>query len=330
MSTTSCNVNNFPGPYGLMKQSHRRRHLLAFSSQIYMLIFLLRLCYMGVLRSFYCTSRGVIRTAQQKSHARGRTPNDTVKLYMDDVSTLAGTGLIFRAQLTVMEVEHNDVYDFDTGADKNKKESVVNLAGSMVDAHPRLHRPDMGLTGSRKHPFGFVTGCCNSVRLYIPGPTVSIKLPWLGRALVLASGPFAYFSQGSTSGPSYLPLDGTILCSSLFVGFTSSLILFCSHFHQFLCALTLPMGNRVITYVEENHEVSREINETFMAIDVTKRLIALGRTFIEEISWIHCLDFHWFEQDKRLIFMAKYYCVKLHALFGVALAVGLVVARKMA
>lgn len=32
-------------------------------------------------------------------------------------------------------------------------------------------------------------------------------------------------------------------------------------------------------------------------------------------------------QDKQKIFMAKYYCVRLHALFGAALAAGLVVSR---
>lgn len=35
-------------------------------------------------------------------------------------------------------------------------------------------------------------------------------------------------------------------------------------------------------------------------------------------------------QDKAKIFMAKYYCVRLHALFGVALAAGLVAAKMVA
>ncbi|XP_020528279.1 2-carboxy-1,4-naphthoquinone phytyltransferase, chloroplastic [Amborella trichopoda] len=34
--------------------------------------------------------------------------------------------------------------------------------------------------------------------------------------------------------------------------------------------------------------------------------------------------------DKTKIFMAKYYCVRLHALFGIALAIGLAMARRMA
>lgn len=32
-------------------------------------------------------------------------------------------------------------------------------------------------------------------------------------------------------------------------------------------------------------------------------------------------------KDKRSIFMAKYYCVRLHALFGASLAAGLVIAK---
>jgi 1,4-dihydroxy-2-naphthoate octaprenyltransferase len=35
-------------------------------------------------------------------------------------------------------------------------------------------------------------------------------------------------------------------------------------------------------------------------------------------------------QDKNKIFMAKYFCVRLHALFGAALAFGLVLARMVA
>lgn len=94
--------------------------------------------------------------------------------------------------------------------------------------------------------------------------TISIKLPRTWRALVLCSiWTFCYYGfllvngqqqvvvtdfhpkiwcskWGVTnmflfdSGVSYLPLTGTVLCTSLLVGFTTSLILFCSHFHQVL------------------------------------------------------------------------------------------------
>ncbi|XLT47459.1 hypothetical protein HN873_040063, partial [Arachis hypogaea] len=59
----------------------------------------------------------------------------------------------------------------------------------------------------------------------------------------------------------------------------------------FLCALTLPIGNLVVRFVQENHKARPRL----------------------------C--------DKSNVFMAKYFCVRLHALFGAALACGLVAAR---
>jgi hypothetical protein len=50
-------------------------------------------------------------------------------------------------------------------------------------------------------------------------------------------------------------------------------------------------------------------------------------------KWGDAIFLHWHGlrphafQDNAKIFMAKYYCVRLHALFGMALASGLVLAR---
>ncbi|XP_056159337.1 2-carboxy-1,4-naphthoquinone phytyltransferase, chloroplastic isoform X2 [Syzygium oleosum] len=241
----------------------------------------------------------------------------------------------------------NDVYDFDTGADKNKKESVVNLIGSrtgtLVAAYLFLVLGSMGLIRvslEAGHLRAMLLLACAIICGYIyQCPPFRLSYHGLGEPLCFAAfGPFAttafYWLMGNNSA-SYLPLTGTVLCASLLVGFTTSLILFCSHFHQveedikvgkisplvrlgtekgssvvkvavvalysflltsglsrdlpftciILCLLTLPMGNRVVSFVEENHE------------------------------------------DKRSIFMAKYYCVRLHALFGASLAAGLVIAK---
>ncbi|RZB61413.1 2-carboxy-1,4-naphthoquinone phytyltransferase, chloroplastic, partial [Glycine soja] len=178
-------------------------------------------------------------------------------------------------------------------------------------------------------------------------PPFRLSYQGLGEPLCFAAfGPFAtcafYLLHGSSSVMNHFPLSGTVLSASILVGFTTSLILFCSHFHQvegdrevgkmsplvrldtkkgaevvkgaifmlyallvafglikalpltciFLCALTLPMGNLVVRFVEDNY----------------KAIV--------------------FSHNKNKIFMAKYFCVRLHALFGVALALGLVLARK--
>ncbi|KAK7363110.1 hypothetical protein VNO77_05240 [Canavalia gladiata] len=242
----------------------------------------------------------------------------------------------------------NDVYDFDTGVDKNKKESVVNLVGSrtgtFIAAYLCLALGFVGLTWTAvvaRNLRSILFLVCAIICGYIyQCPPFRLSYQGLGEPLCFAAfGPFAtsafYLLQGSASVMDHFPLSGTVLSASILVGFSTSLILFCSHFHQvegdkevgkmsplvrlgtkkgaevvkvavlilyallvafslskalpltciFLCALTLPMGNVVVRFVEDNHK------------------------------------------DKNKIFMAKYYCVRLHALFGVALALGLVVAR---
>ncbi|KAK1566871.1 hypothetical protein Q3G72_011351 [Acer saccharum] len=244
----------------------------------------------------------------------------------------------------------NDVYDFDTGADKNKKESVVNLVGSrigtFVAAYSLLILGFIGLSwvsveaGNMR---AILLLTCAVICGYIyQCPPFRLSYQGLGEPLCFAAfGPFAttafYLLLGTASEIHYIPLTGTILSVSLLVGLTTTLILFCSHFHQvegdlavgkmsplvrlgtergsrvvkvavltlysllvalglsralplicsFLCALTLPMGKLVVSYVEENHK------------------------------------------NKWEIFMAKYYCVRLHTLFGAALVTGLVAARML-
>ncbi|KAL8554169.1 hypothetical protein ACS0TY_002401 [Phlomoides rotata] len=132
-----------------------------------------------------------------------------------------------------------------------------------------------------------------------------------------------------------LSISGTVVASSILVGFTTSLILFCSHFHQVrlgtegganvvkvavggiysllfiiglgqtlpfssvvLCALTLPVGRYIASFVQKNHRVSTKVQ--------------FGASFA------------------NMFFIAKYYCVRLHTLFGAALAAGLVAARMFA
>ncbi|KAJ6370277.1 hypothetical protein OIU76_028533 [Salix suchowensis] len=139
----------------------------------------------------------------------------------------------------------NDVYDFDTGADKNKKESVVNLVGSrsvaFIAAYSSLLLGFAGLTwtsigAGNIHAILFLAFAIICGYVY-QCPPFRLSYQGLGEPLCFAAfGPFAtsafYLLLGSTSEMSILPLTGTILSASLLVGFTTTLILFCSHFHQ--------------------------------------------------------------------------------------------------
>ncbi|CAK9174058.1 unnamed protein product [Ilex paraguariensis] len=137
----------------------------------------------------------------------------------------------------------NDVYDFDTGADKNKKESVVNIVGSrtgtIVAAWLLLALGFMGLTWVAVEAANmrslFLLASAVTCGYIYQCPPFRLSYQGLGEPLCFAAfGPFAttafYLLQSSTS--SELPITGTIFSGSLLVGFTTTLILFCSHFHQ--------------------------------------------------------------------------------------------------
>ncbi|XP_026446746.1 2-carboxy-1,4-naphthoquinone phytyltransferase, chloroplastic-like isoform X1 [Papaver somniferum] len=205
----------------------------------------------------------------------------------------------------------NDVHDFDTGADKNKKESVVNIVGSrtgtLMAAYTLLALGFMGLTWAYVEAGDvrsiYLLTCSIMLGYIYQCPPFRLSYRGLGEPLCFAAfGPFAttafYLMHSSQSVIQRLPINGTILSASLLVGLTTTLILFCSHFHQVdedeavmkmsplvSCALTLPIAKLVVSYVEENYS------------------------------------------DKSKIFMAKYFCVRLHAMFGAALSVGLVMAK---
>ncbi|KAJ9174900.1 hypothetical protein P3X46_013498 [Hevea brasiliensis] len=242
----------------------------------------------------------------------------------------------------------NDVYDFDTGADKNKKESVVNLVGSrsgiFVAAYSSLALGFMGLTwtslGAGSVQAILLLACAITCGYIYQCPPFRLSYQGLGEPLCFSAfGPFAttafYLLLGSSSEMTNLPLTGTILSVSLLVGFTTSLILFCSHFHQIegdiavgkispLVRLGTERGSDVVKVAILTlysllfaFGLSRALPFTCILLcALTMPMGKLVVTFVEENH-----------KDKGKIFMAKYYCVRLHALFGAALAAGLVAAR---
>ncbi|XP_022142002.1 2-carboxy-1,4-naphthoquinone phytyltransferase, chloroplastic [Momordica charantia] len=242
----------------------------------------------------------------------------------------------------------NDAYDFSTGADKNKKESVVNLVGSptgtLVAAYTFLALGFMGLTWASLEAgnlrailflaFSIVCGYiyqCPPFRLGYQG---------LGEPLCFAAfGPFAttafYLLQSNAREMRYLPISSTILSASILVGITTTLILFCSHFHQVEGDRAVgKMSPLVRLGTERGSKVVKAavimLYALLFALGLSKSLpfictffcgltIPVGKLVVSFVEENH--------KDKQKIFMAKYYCVRLHALFGAALAAGLVVAR---
>ncbi|KAM0836137.1 hypothetical protein ACQ4PT_062506 [Festuca glaucescens] len=262
-------------------------------------------------------------------------------------------GLLAAAVLVITWLNlSNDVYDSDTGADKNKKESVVNIVGSrMVTRNAANISLLLGFVGlfwafAEAGDVRFIVLVISAILCgYVyQCPPFRLSYRGLGEPLCFAAfGPLAtlafYFSNSSrsiSSGAVLLPLSRTVIASSILVGLTTTLILFCSHFHQI-------DGDRAVGKMSPLVKIGTKTGATLVTLGVgtlytllvtfgiSKYLpsscivlavltLPLGKWVVDYVNKNH--------DDNTKIFMAKYYCVRLHALFGMALASGLVLARK--
>ncbi|BAY97164.1 1,4-dihydroxy-2-naphthoate octaprenyltransferase [Tolypothrix tenuis PCC 7101] len=132
----------------------------------------------------------------------------------------------------------NDVFDSETGIDKNKHHSLVNLTGKKLVVFWLGNLClILGLLGilaiatwqKDLTVIGVILLCCALGYMY-QGPPFRLGYQGLGEILCFfAFGPLAvgaaYYSQTQT-------WSMTSLLASVIVGIVTSLILFCSHFHQ--------------------------------------------------------------------------------------------------
>ncbi|OUZ99611.1 UbiA prenyltransferase family [Macleaya cordata] len=242
----------------------------------------------------------------------------------------------------------NDVYDFETGADKNKKESVVNIVGSrtgtLVAAYTLLALGFMGLTWACIEAGDirsiYLLACSITLGYIYQCPPFRLSYQGLGEPLCFAAfGPFAttafYLMHNSQS---VLPITGTVLSASLLVGFTTTLILFCSHFHQV-------DGDRAVGKMSPLVRIGTKAGSQVVKVAIVTLYSLLFSFGLSKLLPLTCIVFcaltlpiaklvvSYVEEnysDNSKIFMAKYYCVRLHAMFGVALSVGLLAGSSIA
>ncbi|NEO30389.1 MAG: 2-carboxy-1,4-naphthoquinone phytyltransferase [Symploca sp. SIO3C6] len=132
----------------------------------------------------------------------------------------------------------NDVFDSETGIDKNKAHSVVNLTGNKPLvfwlSNLLLTAGILGVLTITwwQRDFTVVTIimlCCLLGYSY-QGPPFRFGYQGLGEIICFVTfGPMAvaaaYYSQTQTWSLNFIP-------ASIIIGITTSIILFCSHFHQ--------------------------------------------------------------------------------------------------
>lgn len=242
----------------------------------------------------------------------------------------------------------NDAYDAETGVDKNKKESVVNITGSqkgvLSAAYACLALGALGIFKAAQQIGDMrVVGLLSAAILcgYVyQCPPFRLSYKGLGEPLCfMAFGPLATtaFYLCHASGVGALPVTLTVLGVSVLVGITTSLILFCSHFHQIDGDLAVGKMSPLVRLGTEkgSQAVQTAVISIYTIIALLTALKALpltcfafsfltlpiGKLVLQFIGKNHA--------DKNLIFMAKYYCVRLHVALGLALSVGLVLAPKV-
>ncbi|MDV3352972.1 2-carboxy-1,4-naphthoquinone phytyltransferase [Leptothoe sp. ISB3NOV94-8A] len=139
--------------------------------------------------------------------------------------------------LLVWENLSNDVYDADTGIDKNKHHSLVNLTqnqalifwlGNLSLALGITGVSAIALMQQDMTILGLILICCALGYLY-QGPPFRLGYQGLGEPLCFISFGLgvgaAYYSQAQTFSLACWGLGAVI-------GMTTTLVLFCSHFHQ--------------------------------------------------------------------------------------------------
>jgi 2-carboxy-1,4-naphthoquinone phytyltransferase len=228
----------------------------------------------------------------------------------------------------------NDVFDSDTGIDINKAESVVNLTGN---------RNLMFWLGNSFLLFGLlgigaiswwqqdmmvvaiVLLCCFLGYTY-QGPPFRLGYQGLGEIICfICFGPLAlsaaYYSQTQSWSIANL-------ATSIIIGITTSLILFCSHFHQVkddlaagkkspIVRMGTKMGARVLKWGTASLYVLVSIGVITRLFPILTLLVFLSLPLALKLT-----KFVSENLDRPEIRTCKYIAVRLHFLSGMLLVLG--------
>ncbi|MEM8780758.1 MAG: 2-carboxy-1,4-naphthoquinone phytyltransferase [Cyanobacteria bacterium P01_G01_bin.49] len=232
----------------------------------------------------------------------------------------------------------NDVFDSETGIDENKAHSIVNLTGNKSLmfwlAHGFLSLGILGIlliTWWQRDAtvLGIILLCCILGYSY-QGPPFRLGYQGLGEVICFFTfGPMAiaaaYYSQTQQFSLSSL-IPGII------IGISTSIILFCSHFHQVeddlsagkrspIVRLGTKVGSQVLTVATIFIFVLTAIFALLGTISIWTLLIFLSFPIAYQLV-IHVQKHH--DQPDK-ISNCKFIAVNLHFWSGMLLALGLIV-----
>ncbi len=232
----------------------------------------------------------------------------------------------------------NDVFDAETGIDKNKAHSIVNLTGNKTLmfwlANGFLSLGILGILliawWQQDITVLVIILLCCALGYSYQGPPFRFGYQGLGEIICFCTfGPMAiaaaYYSQTQE-------FSGLILASGTLIGISTSIILFCSHFHQVeddlaagkrspIVRLGTKLGSQVLTVTTVLFFVLIPILSllgifsfwtclTFLSVPIAYQLIS------------HVNSNH--DQPER-VSNCKFIAVRLHFFSGMLLALGLII-----
>lgn len=231
----------------------------------------------------------------------------------------------------------NDVFDAETGIDQNKAHSVVNLTGNKSFVfwlgNLCLGCGILGILAITRWQqdltvLGLILLCCLLGYIY-QGPPFRLGYQGLGEIICFfAFGPLAIaaatYSQTQT-------FSTTSLAASIIIGITTSIILFCSHFHQAeddlaagkrspIVRLGTARGSQVLTWSTLSIYVFTVLFVLLKIYPVATLLIFGSLPFALKLIY-HVREFH--DQPEK-VSNCKFLAVNFHFVSGVLFAVAFV------
>ena len=248
--------------------------------------------------------------------------------------TFLGAAILIIAWLNLS----NDVFDADTGIDKNKAHSVVNLTGNkslvfwLSNFCLALGLLGIILINWWQHDwtvFWLIFLCCTLGYSY-QGPPFRLGYQGLGEIICFVTfGPMAISAAYYSQAQGFSVNAGAV---SVIIGITTSIILFCSHFHQVeddmaagkrspIVRLGTAKGAVVLTWSVVSVFALTVLLVSFGWLSPWTLLIFLSLPFAYQLV-THVQQNH---NQPEKVKNCKFIAVKLHFFSGMLLVLGLVV-----
>ncbi|MEB3311897.1 MAG: 2-carboxy-1,4-naphthoquinone phytyltransferase [Snowella sp.] len=229
----------------------------------------------------------------------------------------------------------NDVFDADTGIDKNKAHSVVNLTGNKRLIYWISNGfLGLGLLGifliswlQQDITVLAIVGLACVLGYSYQGPPFRLGYQGLGELICFITfGPLAiaavYYSQTQA-------FNNAVIAPSVLVGISTSLVLFCSHFHQVeddlaagkrspIVRLGTARGANVLAYATLSLYALTAIFIGLNMAPLSSGLVFLSLPFaIQLINYVR--NYH---DQPTQISRSKFVAIKLHFVSGILLSLG--------